>query len=88
MVTSKRVYSFLLRSNTHPPGQLIYAVRFRYPEDEANAKLLTAARERAAYPNLKSLNIANANSAYGYKGASASRTADSPTRRSRVASTA
>ena len=70
VVTSKRVYSFLLRSNTHPPGQQIYAVRFRYPEDEANGKLLTAARERAAYPNLKSLNIANANSDYGYKGAS------------------
>ena len=73
VVTSKRVYSFLLRSNTHPPDRQIYAVRFRYPDDEASAKLMTAARERAAYPNLKSLNIANANSEYGYKGASANK---------------
>lgn len=70
VVTDKRIYSFLLRSNTHPPSQQIYAVRFRFPDDEADAKLLAVARERAAYPNLKSLNVANANSDYGYKGAS------------------
>lgn len=70
VVTDKRIYSFLLRSNTHPPGQQIYAVRFRFPDDEADAKLLAVARERAAYPNLKGLNVANANSEYGYKGAS------------------
>lgn len=73
VVTDKRIYSFLLRSNTHPPGQQIYAVRFRFPDDEADAKLLAVARERAAYPNLKGLNVANANSDYGYKGASANK---------------
>lgn len=70
VVTDKRIYSFLLRSNTHPPSQQIYAVRFRFPDDEADAKLLAVARERAAFPNLKGLNVANANSDYGYKGAS------------------
>lgn len=73
VVTSKRVYSFLLRSNTHPPDRQIYAVRFRYPEDEADARLMGAARERARYPNLKGFNVANANSEYGYKGASANK---------------
>ena len=70
VVTDKRIYSFLLRSNTRPPGRQIYAVRFRFPDDEASAKLLAEAKERAANPNLKDLNIANANSDYGYKGSS------------------
>ncbi|MDF2119197.1 P-type conjugative transfer protein VirB9 [Roseiarcaceae bacterium H3SJ34-1] len=73
VVTDRRIYTFLLRSNTRPaPGQ-IYAVRFRFPDDDASAKLLAEARERAANPNLKDLNIANANSDYGYKGSSANK---------------
>ena len=70
VVTDKRIYSFLLRSNTRSPGGQIYAVRFRFPDDEASAKLLAEAKQRAANPNLKDLNIANANSDYGYKGSS------------------
>jgi type IV secretion system protein VirB9 len=70
VVTDKRIYSFLLRSNTRPPSGQIYAVRFRFPDEEANAKLLAEAKARAATPNLKDLNIANANSDYGYKGSS------------------
>ena len=73
VVTDKRIYVFLLRSNTRPAGNQIYAVRFRFPEDETNAKLLAEAKERAANPNLASLNIANANSNYGYKGSSANK---------------
>ncbi len=73
VVTDKRIYSFLLRSNTRPPGQQIYAVRFRFPDDEASAAMLVAAKQRASNPNLKDLNIANANSDYGYKGASANK---------------
>jgi type IV secretion system protein VirB9 len=73
VVTDKRIYSFLLRSNTRPPSGQIYAVRFRFPDDEASAKLLAEAKQRAANPNLKDLNIANANSDYGYKGSSANK---------------
>lgn len=73
VVTSKRVYIFLLRSNTRPVQGQTFAVRFRFPDDEADTRLLAAAKERAAYPNLKALNIANANSDYGYKGASANK---------------
>jgi type IV secretion system protein VirB9 len=73
VVTDKRIYSFLLRSNTRPPSGQIYAVRFRFPDAEADARLLTEAKQRAANPNLKDLNIANANSDYGYKGSSANK---------------
>jgi type IV secretion system protein VirB9 len=73
VVTDKHIYSFLLRSNTRPPSGQIYAVRFRFPDDEASARLLAEAKERAASPNLKDLNIANANSDYGYKGSSANK---------------
>lgn len=70
VVTDRRIYSFFLRSNTRTPANQIYEVRFRFPDDEASAKLLAEAKERAANPNLKTLNIANANSDYGYKGSS------------------
>jgi type IV secretion system protein VirB9 len=73
VVTDKRIYSFLLRSNTRPPAAQIYAVRFRFPDDEASAKLLNEAKQRAANPNLRDLNIVNANSDYGYKGSSANK---------------
>lgn len=73
VVTDRRIYSFLLRSNVRPPKQQLYVVRFRFPDDEADARLLAAARERADNPNLKNLAVANANSAYDYKGASANK---------------
>ena len=53
VVTDKRVYAFILRSNTRPPSGQLYEVRFRFPDDEADAKLLNLAKERAANPNLK-----------------------------------
>lgn len=70
VVTDKRIYSFILRSNTRPPSGQLYEVRFRFPDDDADARLIAQAKERAAHPNLKELNIANANSDYGYKGSS------------------
>ena len=73
IVTSKRIYSFYLRANFYPASQQIFKVRFRYPEDEVTASLLNLAKERAKYPNLKNLNVANANSDYGAKGSSVNR---------------
>lgn len=73
VVTNKRIYVFLLRSNMRPPQNQIYAVRFRFPEDEASAALMAQAKERASHPNLKKLNVANANSNYSYKGSSANK---------------
>ena len=73
IVTDKRIYAFILRSNTRPPATQLYEVRFRFPDDEASARLLALAKERAANPNLHDLNIANSNSDYGYKGLSANK---------------
>jgi len=72
VVTSKRVYTFLLTGAL--PGNSRNAViklRFNYPEDSADAKLLAAAKEKAALPNIKAAleNPASLNWDYGYKGA-------------------
>jgi len=72
VVTSKRVYNFMLRGAT--PGNTRTAViklRFSYPEDEVSAKLLATARENAAMPNIKAAlaDPARLNFNYGYKGA-------------------
>lgn len=73
IVTSKRIYAFFLRSNFSPVGQQIFKVRFRYPEDEVDASLLSQAKERAKFPNQAGFHVANANSDYGYKGSSVNR---------------
>ncbi len=75
IVTTKRIYSFLLRSNFEPIAKQIFKVRFRYPEDETDSSLLTAAKERAKFPNQGQFNVANANSDYAYKGSSVNRPA-------------
>lgn len=72
VVTSKRVYNFMLTGAT--PGNTRNAViklRFSYPEDAVSAKLLATARENAAMPNIKAAlaNPAGLNYEYGYKGA-------------------
>lgn len=72
VVTSKRVYNFMLTGAT--PGNTRNAViklRFAYPDDIASAKLLAAAKENATMPNIKAAlaNPAGLNYEYGYKGA-------------------
>ena len=54
VVTSKRVYTFMLHGD--PPGNTRSAViklRFTYPEEITDAKLLPKAEAMAANPNLK-----------------------------------
>ncbi|UWU26028.1 TrbG/VirB9 family P-type conjugative transfer protein (plasmid) [Rhizobium sp. CB3060] len=72
VVTSKRVYNFMLTGAT--PGNTRNAViklRFSYPEDAASVKLLATAKENASMPNIKAAlaNPAGLNYDYGYKGA-------------------
>ena len=74
VVTDRRIYTFSLRSNQSPPNRQIYKVVFRYPDADADARLLAQAREMARYPNTRQLDVANMNSAYGYKGSSANKT--------------
>lgn len=70
VVTSRRIYSFILRSGFRQGKEQVFKIRFRFPDDEADAKLLAVAKERAAYPNSKQFKVANANSDYAYKGSS------------------
>lgn len=70
VVTSKRIYSFILRSGFRSAREQVFKIRFRFPDDEADAKLLAVAKERAAYPNSRNFKVANANSDYAYKGSS------------------
>jgi len=73
VVTSRRIYSFILRADFRQGKGQVFKVRFRFPEDEADARLLALAKERARYPNTKGFNVANANSDYAYKGSSLSK---------------
>ncbi len=72
VVTDKRLYTFILRSGFREARAQIFKIRFRYPDDEVDAKLLAAAREKVSnFPATKNMVVANANSDYGYKGSSA-----------------
>jgi len=71
VVTSKRVYTFMLHGD--PPGNTRSAViklRFTYPEEITDAKLLPKAEAMAANPNLKAAESdpSRLNYEYGYKG--------------------
>ncbi|OLP59671.1 conjugal transfer protein [Xaviernesmea oryzae] len=71
VVTSKRVYTFMLTGAR--PGNTRKAViklRFAYPDDAANARLLAAAKESAAMPNLKAALASphGLNYDYGFRG--------------------
>lgn len=68
VVTNKRLYSFILRSAFRDPKRQIFKIRFRYPEDDLDQRLLAKAKERAAMPNMRDFNRANGNTEYGFKG--------------------
>jgi type IV secretion system protein VirB9 len=72
VVTSKRIYTFDLRATeTKAARSQIFKVRFVYPEDDYDARLLTRAREIARSPTLRNLDVANLNTDYAYKGSEA-----------------
>lgn len=69
IVTNKRIYTFSLTSSaSNKKRDQIYQVRFRYPEEAIDAKLLAQARENVKAPNLSNLDVANTNTDYAYKG--------------------
>jgi type IV secretion system protein VirB9 len=71
VVTNKRLYAFVLRSGFRSPRAQIFKIRFRYPEDDVDARLMSQAKERAAYPNVRGFNLANGNRDYAVKGSDA-----------------
>lgn len=73
VVTTKRIYTFILRADFREGRAQVFKVRFRFPGDEADAKLIAIAKERASFPNTRNFKVANANSDYAYKGSSLSK---------------
>ncbi|MDE2361075.1 MAG: P-type conjugative transfer protein VirB9 [Hyphomicrobiales bacterium] len=68
VVTRKRIYSFVLRTGGGP-RRIVFKVRFTYPDEEADARLMAAARERAAMPNMRRAQASSVqNFDYSYKG--------------------
>lgn len=71
VVTSKRVYNFMMKGA--PVGNSRTAViklRFSYPDDEADARLMAQAKLNAAMPNVRAAlsDPLKVNYDYGYKG--------------------
>lgn len=73
VLTTKRHYVFVLRSGFRNIRNQVFAVRFTYPDTATTVADLDEARRRASEPNLRNLNVANANTDYGYKGSSANK---------------
>jgi type IV secretion system protein VirB9 len=68
VVTRTRIYSFMLRTGGGP-GKVVYKVRFTYPDDETDARLMAKAEAMAAFPNERAAAAASLrNFDYSYKG--------------------
>ena len=50
VVTDRRVYTFALQGGPASLPDQTFKVRFRYPEEEADARLMRAAEQRAPVP--------------------------------------
>lgn len=70
VLTSKRSYVFVLQASFRPVAEQVFKIQFRYPDDEADSRLLAQAQEIASQPNRQQLDVRNVNSAYSFKGSS------------------
>jgi type IV secretion system protein VirB9 len=70
VVTSKRIYNFVLRAAAPGSARAVYKLRFAYPDEETDQRLLGKAKAIAANPNLARLmaHPESINDQYGYKG--------------------
>lgn len=68
IVTNKRVYALLLKGTRDPAIMSSFQVRFKYIDEDVNAKLMAEAEESARNPSLKNLNTAALNYDYNYRG--------------------
>ena len=80
VTTRKRIYSFILRTSSGHDRRVVFKVRFTYPDEEADARLLEKARELAAFPNKRNAERSSVrNFDYSYKGAPTSNPSTSST---------
>ncbi len=68
IVTNQRVYSLLLVGSGASDIKAAFQVRFKYPDEDVNARLLSSAEESAKDPLLKDLDPARLNYDYIYRG--------------------
>jgi type IV secretion system protein VirB9 len=68
IVTSKRIYFLELNDFAPTDGKEIFGIRFVYPEKDLNASLRKEAEQRAANPNMASIDKANVNIDYSFSG--------------------
>ena len=68
VVTRKRIYSFVLRAGGGV-NRVVFKIRFTYPDDEADARLMAKAEAMAAFPNKRAAEASSIrNFDYSYKG--------------------
>ncbi len=68
IVTNQRVYALLLKGSAAADLRAAFQVRFKYPDEDVNARLLAAAQESAKDPLLKDLDPNRLNYDYVFKG--------------------
>lgn len=68
IVTNQRVYALLLKGSAAEDLRAAFQVRFKYPDEDVNARLLAAAQESVTDPLLKGLDPSRLNYDYVFRG--------------------
>ncbi|WP_320188478.1 TrbG/VirB9 family P-type conjugative transfer protein (plasmid) [Agrobacterium rosae] len=68
IVTNQRVYALLLKGSAAADLKAAFQVRFKYPDEDINARLLASAEESAKDPLLKDLDPSRLNYDYVFRG--------------------
>lgn len=68
IVSDKHVYTFILRAHPEAMGDQTYLVKFRYPDEEADARLLAEAQRLVSQPNRAGFKYESANTDYSFRG--------------------
>ncbi|UXN57227.1 P-type conjugative transfer protein VirB9 [Phyllobacterium zundukense] len=68
VVSDKHVYTFILRAHPESEGDQTYMVKFRYPDEEADSKLLAEAQRLVSEPNRDNFQFQDTNTNYSFRG--------------------
>ena len=68
VVSDKHVYTFILRAHAESEGDQTYMVKFRYPDEEADSKLLAEAQRLVSEPNRDNFQFQDTNTNYSFRG--------------------
>jgi type IV secretion system protein VirB9 len=68
VVTDKHVYTFILRAHAASEGDQTFLIKFHYPDDEADAKLLAQAQKLVSEPNRDNFQHEDSNTDYRFRG--------------------